>query len=467
MSLPSGYNQVEYIESSGTQYINTGVKPKTNTRMVMTAQVLSSQKTEGHLASVVTSDAALFFVLSLRPVSGVMTYATRYGTSALTPFPTSVTPYGKHVFDKNKGVTKIDDETVTVTSGAFQIDKPLTLFARNAASGKIDAFTSMKLYECKIYDGTTLIRDFVPCRRTDTTPGLYDLVNNAFYENAGSGTFSAPEVVAKKHTTLIAGTAYAVKGGRALIAGAGHAIKGGNALVGGTKYAISFSTGTPIGDLAVGQTVKIAVNGTLKDFIIVHHGKPGTIYDDSCNGTWLLMKDIYETRVWNNTTAGSGTNALESSKIHTYLNGDFLNLIDENAKSLIKDVKIPYRKGSGISDHVQTGANGLSAKVFLLSGYEVGFTTSDQKYFVVDGAKLDYFAAGTGTAAKVKRIAYLNGTATVWWLRTPYRISGDTVWCVGTDGSYDAYEVYTVKGVRPAFVVPQTITVAADGKVSV
>lgn len=284
MSLPSGYNQVEYIESSGTQYINTGVKPNTNTRMVLTAQVLSSQKTEGHLASVVTSDAALFFVLSLRPVSGIMTYATRYGTSALSPFPTSVTPYGKHVFDKNKGVTKIDAETVTVTSGAFQIDKQLTLFARNAASGKIDAFTSMKLYECKIYDGTTLIRDFVPCRRTNTTPGLYDLVNNVFYENAGSGDFEVPYYGPLKNSCLIDGATYQIKNGKVLIGGTKYEINTGNTLIDGTAKEIKIKQGTVLVQLTGSMRENIAqaaYDGTV-------HTKHATI--EVTSGTPVIIK---------------------------------------------------------------------------------------------------------------------------------------------------------------------------------
>ena len=53
-----------------------------------------------------------------------------------------------------------------------------------------------------------------------------------------------------------------------------------------------------LGAKAVGSIVKIKVNGAAKDFIIVHQGKPSSVYDDSCNGTWLLMKDIYEKRQW-------------------------------------------------------------------------------------------------------------------------------------------------------------------------
>ena len=65
---------------------------------------------------------------------------------------------------------------------------------------------------------------------------------------------------------------------------------------------------------AVGSTVKLKVNGTAKEFIVVHQGKPSSLYDDSCNGTWLLMKDIYENRVWQS----GNINKYESSDIHTY-----------------------------------------------------------------------------------------------------------------------------------------------------
>ena len=158
---------------------------------------------------------------------------------------------------------------------------------------------------------------------------------------------------------------------------------------------------------AVGSIVKLTVNSTAKEFIVVHQGKPSSLYDDSCNGTWLLMKDIYENRQWDS----SDVNKLESSTIHNYLNGDFQNLFDSNIKDAIKQVKIPYRKNGGSGGTDQSGANGLPAKIFLLSVYEVGWTSSDNQYFPQDGAKLSYFESGTGTSANNKRIANLNGSA--------------------------------------------------------
>ena len=162
-----------------------------------------------------------------------------------------------------------------------------------------------------------------------------------------------------------------------------------------------------ISSLAIGTTVRLNINNSPKEFIIVHQGKPSSIYDESCNGTWLLMKDCYENRKWNS----SNVNDYANSTIHSYLNSTFLAMFDSNIQKAIKQVKIPYRKNGGSGGTNQSGANGLSCKIFLLSGYEVGWTSSDNRYFPQDGAKLSYFESGTGTSANNKRIAKLNGSA--------------------------------------------------------
>ena len=211
---------------------------------------------------------------------------------------------------------------------------------------------------------------------------------------------------------------------------------------------------------AVGSTVKLKVDGALKEFLVVHQGKPSSIYDDSCNGTWLLMKDCYVSRAWHS----SNVNKYESSDIHTYLNNTFLKLLDSNIQEAIKQVKLPYRQNGGSGGTDRTGANGLSTKIFLLSGYEVGWTTSDSSYFPVDGAKLDYFTASSG--GNSKRIAYLNGSATIWWLRSPLAISTGVVWSVYSYGGCNGCDASNSDGIRPALVLPSTLLVSDDGTVS-
>ena len=217
-------------------------------------------------------------------------------------------------------------------------------------------------------------------------------------------------------------------------------------------------TKTTIGTVAVGSTITLNVSGTAKEFIVVHQGKPSSLYDDSCSGTWLLMKDIYENRVWQS----GNINKYESSDIHTYLKNTFLNLFDSNTKEAIKQVKIPYRQNGGSGGTDRSGANGLSAKIFLLSGYEVGWTTSDGSYFPVDGAKLDYFESGTGTSANNKRIVKLNGLAAQWWLRSPYTGNTNHVWLVSSNGVYGGSNASNSYGIRPALILPSTLAVYTD-----
>lgn len=217
-----------------------------------------------------------------------------------------------------------------------------------------------------------------------------------------------------------------------------------------------------IGSKAVGSIVKLKENGTLVNYLIVHQGKPSSIYDASCDGTWLLRQDIAENRVWE----ADNVNKLESSDVHAYLNGTWLNRYDANIKSAIKQVKIPYRQNGGSGGTDRTGTSGLSCKVFLLSGREVGFTNSESSYFPNDGAKLSYFESGNGSSAQQKRVAKLNGSATCWWLRSPHTSDADRVWGVDSNGHYNSWSANSSLGVRPALILPSSLLVSDDGSVT-
>lgn len=214
------------------------------------------------------------------------------------------------------------------------------------------------------------------------------------------------------------------------------------------------TTGIQAGTLTVGSVVKLMEGGTAVEYIVVNQGKPSALYDDSCDGTWLLRKDIHSERQWGD---DSKVNAYKSSIINTWLNGDFFSNLGSAEQSVVKQVKIPYHEGRGDGGSDVSGANGLSCKVFLLGGYELGFTTSNNKYFPVDGAKLSYFESGTGTSAKNKRIAYLDGVAVYWWLRSPYKNDNKQVWAISDAGSSFQYDELTYShGIRPALILPST-----------
>lgn len=211
---------------------------------------------------------------------------------------------------------------------------------------------------------------------------------------------------------------------------------------------------------AIGSTIKLKVNGSARNFIVVHQGKPSSVYDDSCNGTWLLMQDIYENRAWHS----SNTNDYANSTIHSYLNSTFLNLFESNIKNAIKQVKLPYRKGSGTSTTVTSGSNGLSAKIFLLSATETSFNFSTMPSG--EGAELAYFKGCADNSSDSKRVAYLNGSATGWWLRSPSCGRFNYALYVLSSGDWNGGYCSDSCGVRPALVLPSTLLVSDDGTVS-
>ena len=212
---------------------------------------------------------------------------------------------------------------------------------------------------------------------------------------------------------------------------------------------------------AIGSTIKLKVNGSAKDFIVVHQGKPSSVYDDSCSGTWLLMKGIYENHQWHS----SNTNDYANSTIHSYLNSTFLNLFESNIKNAIKQVKLPYRKGSGTSTTVTSGSNGLSAKIFLLSATETSFNFSPYMPSG-EGAELAYFKGCADNSSDSKRVAYLNGSAAGWWLRSPNCNYFGGALCVDSNGDWGYSYCSNSSGIRPALILPSTLLVSDDGTVS-
>lgn len=218
--------------------------------------------------------------------------------------------------------------------------------------------------------------------------------------------------------------------------------------------ASALSTGIKAGDLEVGQEVLLNENGAPANYLVVHQGLPSDLYDASCEGTWLLRKDIYENRQWHS----SNVNDYANSTIHSYLNSTFLNLFDAKVIEAIKQVKIPYVNGTGSEGSVASGANGLSCKIFLLSGYEVGFSTSDNQYFPVDGAKLSYFDAGTGSTANSKRVANYNSSATDWWLRSLNNNYATGAWRVLSSGNCNGGDCSVSYGIRHNMILPYDFT---------
>ena len=194
--VPIEYTQVEYIESTGTQYIDTGVKPNNNT--------VTEIKCSPIIGDEVMSNGA---ILGARYSSGVKEYRLQIGVSSDSKIRTIQRVYNNeiygfrdsyyewfkdYIYNIKFGVnTYINGELLdTFDNGDFTPDINMYLFAFNN-NGNILGYSQSRIYFCKIYDNDILVRNFIPCKNTSDIVGLYDAVSGTFYQNAGTGTFEA------------------------------------------------------------------------------------------------------------------------------------------------------------------------------------------------------------------------------------------------------------------------------------
>ena len=187
--LPNGYTQVEYIQSSGTQYIDTGFKPNQDTRVVTKFDMIQTDTAWRKLWGSGSGSYNLDFALWNYGTIKLQSY---YGTKNNTAVP--ITSMSLNV-DANKNIWEYSGETITFDKNNFTCAYSMYIFNVNKDDNSQYFPGMMKLYLFKIYDNDVLVRDFIPCKNPSGVIGLYDLVNNQFYQNAGSGTFIAgPEI---------------------------------------------------------------------------------------------------------------------------------------------------------------------------------------------------------------------------------------------------------------------------------
>ena len=209
--LPTGYQEVEYIETSGSQYIDTGVtydngytlKAKispTNTITSSTDMVLTGCRLSNDWSG--NSSANYNYKAEFFGFSGT-NYQIAYDTQWLkTACPTTANAIYEiesflnagTQYLKVNGSVVISNTISSMTYLSIMQQCHLLIFARcgeNAYPTYANHFFTGRLYSYSLELNGTLVRNFVPCYRTlDNEIGLYDLVNDVFYANAGSGSFS-------------------------------------------------------------------------------------------------------------------------------------------------------------------------------------------------------------------------------------------------------------------------------------
>ena len=187
------YTQIEYLESTKTQYIDTHYKPNAETTVEIEAQFLNINKLSWIFGSRPSSNSNIF-ALAVNP--NINQYIFGYNKSIgnnITPHPVPDTE--KHIFKLDKGICSIDDETIfSYNQTAFQSENNLYLFANN---DERDSYSNSnaRIFKCLIYDNNILIRDFIPVLDKNGVPCMYDKVENKFYYNAGTGDFIAGPII--------------------------------------------------------------------------------------------------------------------------------------------------------------------------------------------------------------------------------------------------------------------------------
>ena len=427
MSLPSGYKKLEYIQSTGTQHIDTLVNIEANKPITLRVVCDCSFNNAGVGNGVGTT------------ISGNIFYFGTYNGSYC---------YG---LGKADGETSVAADTERRIHDLDAVGKKLTISGKLSLTGLSFATPTasrtfwlpqwgqgIKLYSCKIYDNGTLVRDFVPCQTTDGTIGLWDDVNSVFYGNAGTGTFTAGPEIKGTNKTLIDGTWYDVKAGKCLVGGTAYAIKKGRTLIDGTAFTISLSKGIPLNTITPGAILYLNESGSPVPFYIAKHD-----YESGLNGagrTLVVRKDCYDNHVF------GSINTYANSSLDTWLCDTWIKLMDASVQTKIGTTRFYYTVGDG-----DLAVKILQRAVFQLSVAELGRTISG--------------AEDEGSVLPISIIletAYRNGAATIQWTRTPSPRNIYIAYGFDETGAPKTYRCDSSHGARPAFTLPATTAVIAN-----
>ena len=204
-----------------------------------------------------------------------------------------------------------------------------------------------------------------------------------------------------------------------------------------------------LGSKSQGSIVKLKEDGKLVEFYVAKHN-----YESGLNGkgrTLLVRKECYDIRQWHSTD----NNAYASSGINGWLNGTYKNLLDPSICAAMGTTKIYYTIGYG-----NNTKSTLERGVFLLSATELG-QSGDR--VPVEGSVLPI--------ANILKIAYLNGTATIQWTRSPRYESSHAVWYLDASGNLNPSAVLADRcdnyyASRPSFTLPASLYISDDGTVT-
>lgn len=397
--LPQGYQEVEYIESSGTQYIDTGyiVNASNTISWEFTAMIPSQSEAymgaNGYLQFHVTSSGVGVSTLNASGLGAKKTFRVDFSNSVTKLYIDNTLVETKNWSGSYNGTN--------VKLGIFKLGD-----ADNGWHTTISP-VSCTLYEYAINIGENEVSRCVPCyRKADNVAGLYDLVNNVFYTNAGSGVF-AVGADSNKHAiaTITPGGVIPMQWAlrrRMMMAGGGG--------------------GAPISDLPLGTLINVGTDG----------GAGASNYEiaDKDNlvsgGVVLVRKNIYSISEF-----GSNEN-YHNGTLDNLVKTTIYNKMPQKLRDKMMDVSFPLYNSDNIT-----------RKMFVLTYTMVGFGNNRG---VAEGKALQLY---TSDASRVKTF---NGSADAWWLSS--RFTSRYAWYVYPDGRSNGGNSSFTLGVVPAFVIP-------------
>ena len=197
--LPAGYTEVEYIEATGTQYIDTGITGQNGLSVEFNFEALGMVGTDNSTIIGCTNSSNQRMYLTLNRSSSSAPFLWELGASNYY-VQKDAAYFGKLNYKYNVNISWSKSASVLTVDGTAPINMKtlefddnntnMYIFARNKGTS-IDKYTHARLYDMKMWTNGTLVRDFIPVKFRDGTVGMFDLVTNAFFKNKGTGSFTA------------------------------------------------------------------------------------------------------------------------------------------------------------------------------------------------------------------------------------------------------------------------------------
>lgn len=199
--LPKEYQQVEYLESTGTQYIDTNYIPNSNTSIKLSFQITKSQ-VAGIIGSGEEWNTTDNFIFGPAYGDCFWGYAGGANNIRLWQSNYNFTDTYNVYMDITKFIVESNSVEYTAITNKTEIINPtrsIHIFKANTENGNLKNGSSIKLFKTEINENGILIQNYIPCyRKADNVAGMYDLVSNTFFTNAGTGEFIVGGVVLKE-----------------------------------------------------------------------------------------------------------------------------------------------------------------------------------------------------------------------------------------------------------------------------